>query len=89
MYTTAVNSYLEHTQGFDFASSKSGIPPTAVGGWFSSYLEHTPGFDFSSSKVGNTTNGSWWMVQINLLTGQPPFANPTNGSWWMLHFQPL
>src|SRR5258705_5525491 len=35
-----------------------GIPPTAVGGWFRSNLPRW------ASKLGNPTNGSWWMVQI-------------------------
>jgi hypothetical protein len=33
----------------------------------------------------NTTNGSWWIVQV-LSTEQRPLRlrNPTNGSWWMV-----
>jgi hypothetical protein len=38
---------------------KSGIPPTEVGGLFKSYLQK-----LNVEILGNPTNGSWWMFQI-------------------------
>jgi hypothetical protein len=44
--------------------------------------------DTGSPTVGNTTNGSWWIVKFNLLAELIIQSNTTNGSWWKFHLPP-
>jgi len=38
----------------------------------------------------NTTNGSWWILQIQPThNGRARIMNSTNGSWWIVQILPI
>src|SRR5687767_12054463 len=42
------------------------------------------------TQESNTTNGSWWFLQIQPThNGHTRVMNPTNGSWWIVQILPI